>query len=380
MLVGKRVEMRIHRITHRLLTIPFKVAFKHASAERKEMQSLWVEVRSSDGEVGVGEGCPRAYVTSESFDTAKAFIERHSAEWIANIQDVQSLSEWIENHATLIDLNPAAWSAVEIAILDCLGKSGRVPIEELLGIPTLDGTFRYTAVLGDAAPPVFEAQLAQYLEAGFNDVKIKLSGAPELDASKVRALISAGISAEHVRADANNLWKTAEEAIAHLTELAYPFGAIEEPIKAGDHDGMRKIARSIGSKIVLDESALTRAHLKELKEDPERWIVNLRVSKMGGIIRSLDFVRAADAIGVPLIIGAHVGETSVLTRAALSVANFGRGSIVGQEGAFGTRLLERDVVTPALMFGSGGILDAHGLKRPGLGLGDCAMTGPATQV
>jgi hypothetical protein len=52
--------------------------------------------------------------------------------------------------------------------------------------------------------------------------------------------------------------------------------------------------------------------------------------------------------------------------------------VLGQEGAFGTHLLEKDVVSPALTFGLGGILDAHALKGAGLGLGDCTVSSDAT--
>ena len=70
-----------------------------------------------------------------------------------------------------------------------------------------------------------------------------------------------------------------------------------------------------------------------------------------------------------MIVGAHVGETSLLTRAALSVANAYRDILVAQEGAFGTHLLEHDVVDPPLMFGAGGVLDAAQLPTgPGFGL------------
>jgi len=48
-----------------------------------------------------------------------------------------------------------------------------------------------------------------------------------------------------------------------------------------------------------------------------------------------------------VIVGAHVGETSLLTRAALTVANSARDLLVAQEGAFGTHLLARDVVRAA---------------------------------
>ena len=77
---------------------------------------------------------------------------------------------------------------------------------------------------------------------------------------------------------------------------------------------------------------------------------------MGGLLRSLEVARAARKANVGLIVGAQVGETSVLTRAALAVAHASRDILVAQEGAFGTLLLERDVCDPSLTFGAGGVL------------------------
>jgi hypothetical protein len=71
-----------------------------------------------------------------------------------------------------------------------------------------------------------------------------------------------------------------------------------------------------------------------------------------------------------LIVGAQVGETSLLTRVALSVAQASGDSLIAQEGAFGTHLLQHDVCTPPLMFGAGGTLDYQS-GEPGWGL-DCA--------
>jgi L-Ala-D/L-Glu epimerase len=359
--------MRIESIEASVLSVPFKVAFKHASAERKAMQSLWIAARSAEGGSGVGEGCPREYVTSESLETAQAFVDRHRAEWISAVNDVGSLRNWIASHRDEIDAHPAAWSAVEIALLDLMGKTGGATIERLLDIPQLEGRFRYTAVLGDASAAAFEAQLAHYLKAGFRDFKIKLSGDRAADHGKARALAAAGVAPQSVRADANNLWSDASRAIAHLSFLDFPFFAIEEPLRPGDHGGMREMAAALGTRIILDESVLRLAHLEPLRGDPRRWIVNLRISKMGGLVRSIELVEAARRLGVLVIVGAHVGETSVLTRAALAIANFARDILVAQEGAFGTHLLEHDVVDPPLMFGAGGMLDAPAPGRPGLG-------------
>ena len=174
-----------------------------------------------------------------------------------------------------------------------------------------------------------------------------------------------------VRADANNLWDNAQDAIAALQRLGYPFFAIEEPIGKNRHAELPHIARALKCAIVLDESFLRREQISLLAEPESQWLINVRVSKMGGLIRSLQVIRAAEARRVGVIVGAQVGETSLLTRAALTVARAAGDNLVAQEGAFGTFLLDHDVCDPPLMFGDSGVLavSAHPmLTRPGLGV------------
>ena len=90
---------------------------------------------------------------------------------------------------------------------------------------------------------------------------------------------------------------------------------------------------------------------------------------MGGLLRSLELVDRVRRGGLGIIVGAHVGETSLLTRAALTVANTARDILVAQEGAFGTHLLEHDVTDAPIMFGKDGMLDAGQLPAgPGFGM------------
>ena len=69
--------MIIRNVTARALHIPFKAAFVHASASRTATQSIWATASALDGAVGIGEGCPREYVTSENVATAHAFVASH---------------------------------------------------------------------------------------------------------------------------------------------------------------------------------------------------------------------------------------------------------------------------------------------------------------
>jgi len=353
------------------LAIPFKLSFRHAAATRASTQTLWVRARGRDGRIGFGEGCPREYVTGESLQGAQAFVAEHSAEWLESIRGLDSLGAWIRGHEREIDANPAAWCAVELALLDLFGRSAGRPVEALLGLPPLDGLFRYTAVLGDATPAEFDGHLARYRKVGFRDFKIKLAGERARDLAKTRSLQAAGIDPRSVRADANNLWDDPDAAIGDLEALGFPFLALEEPLRAGDYAGMARVALARDSRIVLDESLARGSQLAGLPAPAERWLINLRVSKMGGLLRSLDFLEQARRQEFRVIVGAHVGETSLLTRAALTVAHAAGDALVAQEGAFGTYLLERDVVESPLMFGAGGILDASAAAigaAPGLGL------------
>ena len=90
---------------------------------------------------------------------------------------------------------------------------------------------------------------------------------------------------------------------------------------------------------------------------------------MGGILLSLDIAEEANRLNVPIIVGAQVGETSILTRSAITVANTYGNILLAQEGAFGIHLLQKDIVRTPLMFGKGGMLSTSSLiGKQGLGL------------
>ncbi len=361
--------MRLTTLDARPLLIPFTTRFAHASAARSETASLWVTVTTSDGVTGQGESCPRPYVTGESVESAAAFVARHRDDLVASVHDLATLAAWAAAHASAIDAAPAAWCAVELAILDALGRTTGQTLETLLGAPPLTGPFRYTAVIGDGDLAHFTAQWARYQAAGFRDVKLKVSGDLDRDAPKLASL--AAHEGVRVRLDANNLWRDTETALAFLTRLPAPVFAVEEPLAAGDLPGLARLSDALGVPIVLDESATRVEHLRTLPAPALRWIVNVRVSKMGGVRRALRVVEAARDEGCRVIVGAQVGETSLLTRAALPVAEAAGPAMVAMEGAFGTLLLTRDVCDPPLMFGAGGrlsVADHPRLASPGLGV------------
>jgi L-alanine-DL-glutamate epimerase-like enolase superfamily enzyme len=367
--------MRITHLDIHTFPIPFKVVFRHASANRDRAENVIVVAHSACGQLGYGEGCPRSYVTGETPRSCAAFIRKHGETIVRNIQDIDGLKTWIDANRGAIDQNPAAFCAVELALLDLLGKIDERPIEDVLGIPRLSGTTRYSAVLGDAPYLAYWWQFRRYRGRGFRDFKVKLSGTPGRDRRKINVFRKMRDPALRVRLDANNLWRSADDCINHINGLSCDFFAIEEPLQVGDLSGFSHVGEECRTKIILDETILQLEHIDPLDhargpDATSRWIVNLRVSKMGGVLRSMEIAREAKKRGMGIIIGAQVGETSILTRAALTLAGVCGEACLASEGAFGTYLLQRDLTSPCLMFGRGGNLVCGNDLDPGCpGLG-----------
>ena len=362
--------MRITGISVGCFPMPFRLVFRHSSAARAATENVIVSITTDAGITGWGEGCPRSYVTGETMQTARKFLTGIAADYNLSVSDLESLRAWIHTHDAEIDDNPAAFCALELATLDALGRTQGVAVEELLGQQNLAGSFRYSAVLGDAGRWAFGMQMLRYRVGAIEDFKLKLSGDLTRDRGKL-GWFRRTRRPLRVRVDANNLWASPGACIEHLIALDFPLFAVEEPLHVDDLERFAAIAEALDTRNVLDESLLRPEQITRLPGQASRWLLNCRVSKMGGVIRSIETAKAATAHDVDVIVGAHVGETSLLTRAALSVAAATRPKIVAQEGAFGTYLLEEDLCDPCLMFGRGGVLSADDqpwARAPGWGL------------
>ncbi len=338
--------------------IPFRTAFVHAAAERAEAENIIVMAEDAAGAAGFGEGCPRDYVTGETVTTACAFLARHAG-GLSQVGGVDDLRRYAAGHREEIDANPSAFCPAELALLDLFGKQSGQPVEALLDWPRARPV-RVSAIYGLGSIRKFLAHRAAFGLAGVQDAKLKLSGHSSQDLWRAR------LAGPRLRLDANNLWAEADEAAGPLKRLARHAWAIEEPLAARDYSGLAKLAGSTGLTIVLDESFTTPGDLAWLGEG--RYAVNLRVSKLGGLIRTGEAIAAAADRGAGLIVGAQVGETSLLARAALAAAAAVGTRLLGFEAGYGTRLLAYDLAEPSIGFGAGGWVGGFDPTAPGLGL------------
>jgi L-alanine-DL-glutamate epimerase-like enolase superfamily enzyme len=345
------------------LAIPFRHAFAHASAVRKQSANVLVRLEDGDGLAGLGEGCPRPYVTGETVDGARRFLEQEAGTIVGQAHDLESLKRWLRINADRVDSNPSAICALELALLDLFARREKVSVETLLGVEQLSKPIKATAVYGSSSSVVFNLQRVRFGLAKMTEAKLKLTGNASRDAGRARLLARRG----RLRLDANNLFPDAASAIAALRSLAPHTWAVEEPVGPRDWQGMVAIAETCGLALVLDESFTTAADLATAPDGP-RWVANCRVSKLGGVLRTLDTIAIARERGLGFIVGAQVGETGILARAGLLAASAIGCGLEGFEAAYGTHLLAYDPVAPTVTFDRRGEISPGAFAGPGWGL------------
>ena len=240
---------------------PFRGSFEHASAVRERAENVIVIAEGAAGQYGLGEGCPRSYVTGETVATAMAAIARWRQGGIEAIADVAALTAWMERNRADIDANPSAFAAVEIALIDLFARQAGQTVEQLLGIETSDIDLRTSAVYSAGSFAKFLVHAALFNLNGMRTAKLKVTGDGARDRSRARLLSRFG----PLRLDANNLWDSADAAIPALKQLNDFAWAVEEPIPSRDWKGLAAVGAATGMSIILDESATRMDDLASLQ-------------------------------------------------------------------------------------------------------------------
>jgi L-alanine-DL-glutamate epimerase-like enolase superfamily enzyme len=206
--------------------------------------------------------------------------------------------------------------AVNIALLDGAAKRARQPLHEFLGLSFTEGKHITSLTIGIDDPEIMREKTRE--AATFLVLKLKV-GAPgdHLNLAALREVAPE----KTVRVDANEAWRTKEDALRHIEELARDahIEFIEQPMPAANspNDFIWLKERS-PLLIVGDESYMNAPDVSMCAECFHG--VNVKLAKTGGITRGIEALRAARAAGLKTMIGSMV-ESSLLTAAGAHLAS-----------------------------------------------------------
>ena len=339
--------MIIKNIKVRHVRIPLKISFKQANSLAPSSNSIIIELHTQNGFIGYGECCPRTYVTGENTEGVLTQIN-------ATVPALQGLSimsfEALQNLILLelgSKLGPSALCAYDLALLDAFAKEKQTTILHLLGGKPAE-SLTYSGVV----PIGKEARIRPILEAfSFSSIKIKVD--PDFEKSKRRIDFIRSIYGNEIpiRLDANTSWSyiQAAEQIPRFIKLGVK--SFEQPLLPERNLDMGFLNRHFGDQasIMADESLTDLNSAFELISKNYCNHFNLKISKHGGLLRSLRIYEIAQVAGISCQLGAHFGETSILSKAGIILASLAP-SLTHLEGAFGTHILTEDIREPSIRF------------------------------
>jgi L-alanine-DL-glutamate epimerase-like enolase superfamily enzyme len=201
-----------------------------------------------------------------------------------------------------------AISAVDLALWDIAGKEAGKPVYELLGGPVEDEIDCYASNLHPVDLDTLEREARQYVEQGFDAMKLRFKHGPEAGRAGMR--------------ENEEVVKTVRDAVGHDIEIAgdaymgwsvkyakemcdrlekYDLAWVEEPVIPDDVDGYAEIRESTSVPISGGEHEFTRWGHEELLERGAVDILQPDVHRCGGLTELLKIDALASTHDVPVI-------------------------------------------------------------------------------
>jgi L-alanine-DL-glutamate epimerase-like enolase superfamily enzyme len=206
---------------------------------------------------------------------------------------------------------------IDIACWDILGKAAGLPVYTLLGGAAQERVALYRAI-SQQPPEQMARAVAGYKAEGYTKFQLKVGGDADEDIARIRACRGILAPGDVLVADANTGWMRAEAArvVAAVSDLDV---YIEQPCPSFEE--CLSVRRRTALPFVLDEVITdVEALLRGLAEDAMD-IINLKISKVGGLTRARLIRDLCIESGIPMTIEDTWGGdivTAVIAHLALS--------------------------------------------------------------
>ncbi len=328
----------------------FRVQLKHtwtttmsSSAYRDVLYAKFTR----EGLTGWGEGAPivryneTAAQGVATLQTMRAFFAEANPRQYAKV-----LGEFFKK----VPGQYAMKAAVDIALFDWLGQRLNIPVHQIFGLDAADAPLT-TFSIGIDTPAVTRAKVKE--AAPYPVLKIKVGLATdEATIEAVRAETK-----KPLRVDANEGWKTKEEAVRKINWLeSQGVELIEQPLPAAILEEMNWIRKRIHIPVIADEACLHPEDIPKLA--PYFDGVNVKVDKCGGLLEAHRMIQIAKSLGLKTMLGCMVSSSVAITAAAqlsplVDYADLDGNLLISNDPVSGVQVVQGKLTLP---------------KRAGLGL------------
>lgn len=336
--------MKITKIELSHIAIPFAIPYKLSKTygTLHEAHAVIFKVHTDEGIVGLGEADPMspftvetpASVMSVTRDMIAPHLIGHDPTRIAMVESIFD---------DIADGNLTARGAVSMALYDIIGKTNNIPVHMLLGgmrhakLPLLFG-------VGSGTPKETIAVIQAQIETGCRCFMIKmgaLSIANEI--KRVVAVKEKFGDAISLIIDANQGWEVAE-TLAFIDGInGYPPDLIEQPIKRGDIEGLKRIHDASPFLLSADESITTVSDAATLIREEAVDVFSIKISKNGGLEKSRQIAQMADGFGLKCLMNSML-EFGITQAASLQLGCT-LPNLMGLGHAYGSVLRMSDDIT-----------------------------------
>lgn len=243
--------------------------------------STIVGVATDCGLVGHGEVCPLGPFYLPAYaEGVRAGLKELGPHLIG--LDPRELVKLNHRMDAVLKGHPYVKSGIDIACWDILGKATGLPVCLLMGGRFGDSVRLYRAI-SQQSPDEMARNVSEYLGEGYTRFQLKVGGDPDQDIERIRLVREILKPTDRLVADANTGW-TQHEAMRVVRAVRDIDVYIEQPCRT--YEECLSVRRHTDHPFVLDESVDDLDMLFRAKEDLAMDVVNLKISKLGGLTKT----------------------------------------------------------------------------------------------
>jgi L-alanine-DL-glutamate epimerase-like enolase superfamily enzyme len=275
--------MKIVRIFAHRVELPLREgSYKWSGGKSVTVfDSTIVGVETDTGLVGHGEVCPLGPFYLPAYaEGVRAGLRELAPHLIGH--DPREILKLNRRMDAALKGHPYVKSGIDIACWDLLGQAAGLPVCVLLGGRFGEAVQLYRAI-SQESPEEMAAKVAGYRREGYTRFQLKVGGDPDQDIERIRQVRAILQPTDRLVADANTGW-TQHEAVRVVRAVRDLDVYIEQPCLT--YEECLAVRRRCDHPFVLDESIDGIDVLMRAKADLAMDVVNLKISKLGGLTRT----------------------------------------------------------------------------------------------